>query len=219
LDGPITVSLSTSWPQKNAKLFIGAGPPKNFSRIGWGDASHQYVLYKTGYKTSADTLVDYLLVSKSVEKLDTFIFSILFLYRQFVELELKWIILRRSDVDRSKKIAILHDKKAHNLRWLWRKARPVIEKDATLDEQKDVSIVEDYIEQFHVLDETSFSFRYPITKDLDGILNKERRINLPNLRQRMDELYHFFMGLDAKLSSTRDNGQDMEEYFIEMSSG
>jgi hypothetical protein len=218
LDGPITLSLSTVWPQKNAKLFIGAGPPKNSSRIGWGDTSHQYVLYKTGYKTSADALADHLLASKNVEELDTFIFPILFLYRQFIELNLKWIILIHSDYDKSRKQEVIKSS-GHNLEKLWQETKPILLEDASPKERQDVDIVTNYIEQFHVLDESSFSFRYPIKKDLDLILNKERRINLPNLRQRMDELYHFFIGLDAKLSSTRDQEQDMEQYFIETGSG
>ena len=57
----------------------------------------------------------------------------------------------------------------------------------------------------------SFSFRYPITKKLDQIIKSEQRINLPNLRQRMDELYHFFSGADGKLSSKENYRQEMEK--------
>jgi len=178
--------------------------------IGWGDASHQYVLYMDGYKTAADELVQCLLASETVGRRDTHIFPILFLYRQFIELELKWIFLVYSDADTSAKKKLIRGKRAHDLINLWEKAKPIVLEGATL--QEDVVIVEDYIMQFHELDKSSSSFRYPINKNLEQILDSQRRINLPNLRQRMDELYHFFNGLDVMLSNIRDYRQDMEEY-------
>jgi len=210
--GPISLDVDIPWPQKDAKFFISDGPPQVFSVIGGRDASHQYVLYMNGYKTAADELIQHALASKNAGRLDTLIFPILFLYRQYIELELKWVFLVYSDADRSVKKSVISDV-GHNLIKLWQKARAILLEDATPKEQQDVNIVEDYIEQFHKLDESSFSFRYPITKNLDQILNDERRINLPNLRQRMDELYHFFNGADGKLSITRDYRQDMEKYF------
>jgi hypothetical protein len=206
----ITLDVNMEWPQKGAKLFTNDGPPHDFSMIGWGDASHQYVLYMDGYKTAADELVQRLLTSETAGRLDTHIFPVLFLYRQFIELELKWIFLVYSDAEVSAKKELLRGGKSHDLIDLWKKAEPIILEGATL--QEDVTIVEDYIRQFHELDKGSFSFRYPINKNLEQILDNQRRINLPNLRQRMDELYHFFNGIDVMLSNIRDYRQDMEEY-------
>ena len=50
--------------------------------------------FPEGYKSSADLLVKNALESKNIKILDTFIFPIMFLYRQYLELELKWIIIR-----------------------------------------------------------------------------------------------------------------------------
>jgi len=210
---PITLDANIAWPQKGAKLFTSDGPPHDFSMIGWGDggdASHQYVLYTDGYKTAADELVQRLLASETVGRRDTHIFPILFLYRQFIELELKWIFLVYSDADASAKKKLIRGERAHDLINLWEKAKPIVLESATL--QEDVAIVEDYIMQFNELDKSSSSFRYPINKNLEQILDNQQRINLPNLRQRMDELYHFFTGLDVMLSNIRDYRQDMEKY-------
>ncbi len=205
------------WPQKDAKLFIPDGPPEHFSRIGWGDASHQYVLYMAGYKNAADALIDHVLASKNVERLDTFIFPILFLYRQFIELELKWVFLVHSAADIPEKIEFIKAK--HDLCKLWSQIKPVLLEEATPEERQDVNTVEDYVMQFAKLDKSSSSFRYPITRELKlhQVLNNEQRINLPNLRQRMNELYHFFSGADGKLSSIRECKQDMEKYFDDAS--
>jgi hypothetical protein len=167
----------------------------------------------TGYKKAADELVQQALASKNIEQLDTHIFPILFLYRQFIELELKWIILVYGDGDRSAKKELIKDT-GHDLMKLWKEAKPIIQEDASPKEQQDHDIVEDYIKQFHTLDKTSCSFRYPITRNLDQILTGEHRINLRILCQRMNELYHFFNGVDGKLSSIKDNyKQNMERYF------
>lgn len=209
----ITLDVNMARPQKGAKLFTSDGTPHDFSMIGWGDASHQYVLYMDGYKTAADELVQRLLDSETVGRWDTHIFPILFLYRQFIELELKWIFLVYSDADAPAKKQLIQGSRGHNLIDLWKKSKPIVLESATShEEQEDVAIVEDYIMQFHELDKSSYSFRYPINKNLEQISDNQRRINLPNLRQRMDELYHFFNGLDVMLSNMRDYRQDMEEY-------
>lgn len=210
--GQITLDMNMPWPQKNAKLFIHDGTPEHFSRIGWGDASQQYVLYMTGYKNAADTLIDHVLALKNVERLDTFIFPILFLYRQFIELELKWVFLVHSPADIPAKKAFIQEMK-HDLCKLWSRIKPILLEEATPEERQDVDTVEDYVMQFDRLDKSSSSFRYPITMKLDQVLNDEQQINLPNLRQRMNELYHFFSGVDGKLSSIRDCKRDMEKYF------
>jgi hypothetical protein len=208
----ISLDVNKTWPQKNARLFVGDGAPEQFSRIGWGDASHQFSLYIQGYKTGGDVLLQHAIASKSPEQLDILIFPILFMYRQFIELELKWIFLVFSDSDRSEKRTFINDS-SHDLIKLWKKAKNILLENATPIERNDVSIVEDYIKQFHEIDKSSFSFRYPITKDLDQILNTQHRINLSNLLQRMNELYQFFRGANGKLSSLRDYRHDMENYF------
>lgn len=208
---PITLDIDYPLPQKGAKLFIDQGDYYEFSHFGWGDVWFQYVGYMTGYKEAADEVVRQALASKKIEQLDTHIFPVLFLYRQFIELELKWIILVYGDADRSAKEKLIRGAN-HDLMTLWQEAKRIMPEDASPEEQEGVDIVQDYIKQFHELDRTSFTFRYPVRKGLDQILTGEHRINLRILCQRMDELYNFFMGVDGKLSSIKDYKQDMEQF-------
>ena len=78
-----------------------------------------------GYKTAADELVEQALGAKNVGRLDTFIFPILFLYRHFIELELKWIFLVYSDGDSPVKKSVL-DKVKHNLMKIWKETKPIL---------------------------------------------------------------------------------------------
>jgi hypothetical protein len=208
---PITLDFDYAWPQKGAKLFIDQGDYYEFSHFGWGDVWLQYTGYMTGYKEAADEVLRQALASKKIAQLDTHIFPILFLYRQFIELELKWVILVYGDADKSAKEKLIKHAN-HDLMKLWQEAKHIMLEDASPEEQEGVDTVQDYIKQFHELDAGSFTFRCPITKELDQILTSEHRINLRILCQRMNELYHFFMGVDGKLSSIKDYKEDMEQF-------
>jgi hypothetical protein len=207
----IKIEIDLSWPQKGAKLFVDQGEYYDFSHFGWGDVWYQYTGYMMGYKEAADEVLQQALTSNNIARLDTHIFPILFLYRQYIELELKWIILVYGEGDKASKGKLIK-KMSHDLMELWNEAKRIILENASSEEQEDIDTVQDYIEQFHKLDETSFSFRYPITKGLDQILTGQHRINLRILHQRMDELFHFFNGVDGKLSSIRDYKQEMEQW-------
>ena len=167
--------------------------------------------FAEGYKSSADLLVKNALESKNIKILDTFIFPIMFLYRQYLELELKWIIIRFLEENACTKKKILKDI-SHNLIKAWRIAKPIMLEYTEKKEKDDVKIVEEYINQFHRMDKGSFSFRYPIMKNLDRIFNKEKKVNLKIILLRMNELYHFFDGVEGKLESIRDYKLEMCNY-------
>jgi hypothetical protein len=199
------------WPQKGGKLFSESGDYYEFAHFGWGDVASEFSGYTEGYKKAADSLIERVLSLRDISKLDTFVFPILFLYRQYLELELKWIVLRFSECSLDEKKDVLRNV-GHNLMGIWHQAKPLMLEEAEAQEQADVETVEDYIKQFHDFDETSFSFRYPITKNLEEILTREHRLNLSVLMERMEELYSFFSGVSGKLESIRDFKQEMESY-------
>ena len=157
-------------------------------------------------------------MSKKVEERRTFMFPILFLYRQFIELELKWIFLVYGKANRSERVPLLRTS-GHDLIRLWGLIEPVLLKESLAEDRSDVDTVGEYIKQFHELDKTSQRFRYPIAKNLDPMLDKQQQINLPNLRSRMDELYHFFNGVDGKLNSLSEVNEDISEYFDDAAEG
>ncbi|MHB1681504.1 MAG: hypothetical protein ACYCYO_01570 [Bacilli bacterium] len=193
-----------SWPQKDNKLFITNSPAYyQFSHIGWGSESTQRFGYIKGYKDSADCLVKTALESGSTTTLDTFVYPIIFLYRQFVELSMKSIYLNYSEDSIEDKVRFIKSV-SHKLRELWCKIRPVIEQANQFEKDHDfLGIVEDYVVQFHEFDESSFTFRYPFTKNLTPTLNEEQRIDIKNFALRVDELANFFSGVDAQLDEIK----------------
>lgn len=197
------------WPQKGAKLFIEGGNYNEFSHFGWGNTPQEFAGYIHGYKEAADMLITQAISSKYISKLDTWVFPILFLYRQYLELQMKDMVLHYGEMKTEGKKAFLKDS-SHSLIKIWLELKPVLENIASDNKEKnDVEIVESYIQQLHDRDPNSVVFRYPIGMDLKKALDKEHRINLKNLSLRMQELENFFNGVDGALSERKGN----ESYF------
>lgn len=193
------------WPQKGAKLFIEGGNYHEFSHFGWGNTPQEFAGYIHGYKEAADTLLSQAISSNDISKLDTWVFPVLFLYRQYVELQMKDMVLNYGNMDLKVQKSFLK-KSSHNLMKIWNELKPMLENIACDNKEKnDVEIVESYIQQLHDRDPNSMVFRYPIRKDLQKALDKEYRINLKNLSERMIELENFFSGVDGAFSERKRN--------------
>lgn len=201
------------WPQKGEKLIRETNNYYDFAHFGWGDVETQFYGYMEGYKVAADNLIEYATNSENIKILDTFVFPICFLYRQYLELAMKNIFLKYSGVSEDEKRTVIRNV-SHNLTKIWIKIVPIISEEITNEEKIDINIVADYIRQFSDLDISSFSFRYPINKELNLLFYKEQCLDLINLRERMNELYNFFEGCDGKLDSLRDFKYEMMSYYM-----
>jgi len=163
------------WPQKGAKLFINSGNYYEFSHFGWGgNTETEFFGYMKGYKEAADNLIENAIISQDISKIDTVIYPVCFLYRQYLELVMKIIYLSYSGDVRETKIKTLKDI-SHNLMKMWNKIKPYLEEETNQEERNDIKVVEEYIRQFHKFDKSSFTFRYPITKELRNVICGEKR--------------------------------------------
>ncbi|MBE5393804.1 hypothetical protein HT747_01215 [Brevibacillus borstelensis] len=208
--------MDIQFPKKGKKLFKSTKNYLEFSHFGWGDINSQFYGYIKGYKESADTLVDFALASKRIAILDTYIFPILFLYRQFIELSLKSLYLEYSEEPMADKIQAIKQA-SHNLEAMWKKLKPILIEASDSDDEKDtVKTVESYILQYHRFDKGSFKFRYPIDKDYNPLLKGEERIDIVNLKECMTELDNFFGGADGKLDFMKECKYEQEQYLREI---
>lgn len=198
-----------SWPKKGRMLFTSDGDYYEHAHFGWGNFSITSAGFCMGYKDSADTLIDEVIDSKNIRKLDTFIFPVLFLYRQYLEWQIKSIYLKYSEDSKNRKQKII-GKCGHNLIRMWNIIKPIMDKDASKHDKESTEIVEKYIQQYHDFDESSTKYRYPITKNLEELHTNEQRINYKNLKERMNELESFFNGVDSQLGEIQDIQSEME---------
>ncbi|MEK3720581.1 hypothetical protein [Paenibacillus sp. FSL H8-0034] len=201
------------YPKKGAKLFQGTSNYYEFAHFGWGIKSSFYGFIK-GYKGVSDRAVDFAVKSKDIAILDTHVFPIIFNYRQFLELSLKALYLDYSSDPTEVKKEKFKDFN-HNLMTVWNAIEPMLLEVCGSNKEM-VKHAKGYVEQFHKQDKSSFSFRYPITKQLEPIHKKEERFDLVNLKNRMEELDNYFGGADGALDYLKSCIQDQEEYRNEM---
>jgi hypothetical protein len=208
----VKVDNSLPWPSEYKGLFVQGGDYYEFAHFGWGDIWQQFYGYCTGYKESADRLIDDAMASHEIARLDTVVFPAFFLYRQFIELSLKQAILQFSSEKYSERIATLK-RLNHDLVAMWNEFVKVLPEARDESERTTLQVVERYIQEFSRVDKSSFSFRYPITKDLELIFGEEQRINLRHVKDRMAELEAFFSGTDAYMDDLRTSENEMRAEF------
>jgi hypothetical protein len=204
---------SLPWPSEYRGLFVQGGDYYEFAHLGWGDIWQQFYGYCAGYKESADRLIDDAIASGDIARLDTVVFPAFFLYRQFIELSLKQAILQFSSGDYSERIETFK-KLNHDLVAMWKEFIKVLPEARDSNERTTLEVVEKYIQEFSTVDKSSFSFRYPITKDLELIFGEEQRINLRHVKDRMTELGAFFSGADAYMDDLRTCENEMRAEFL-----
>ena len=76
----IKIDNKLPWPYEYKQLFIEDGGYYEFAHFGWGGFDTQFHGYITGYKESADLLIENAIHSKSIGTLDTVVFPAFFLY-------------------------------------------------------------------------------------------------------------------------------------------
>lgn len=177
--------------------------------VSW---SHDSIgLYIDGYRKAADDLAHK--VVESSRDQDILVYPIVFLYRQYIELQLKRII-------RESKILLYQGNdfpQHHRIRDLWNDAkglmRNIIKKvDSSAKDyitKKDVDLIDKIISDFVEVDPDSFSFRYPKDKDGNNNLDGVTHINIRNLHDQMDLLTEQLEKYDLVIGLLRDWRSDM----------
>lgn len=186
------------------KIFIEG---KDFNRrayFGWQDQDTALIGIKMGYKNSADDLVDIALregEKSNIRILDTYIFPIVFLYRNSIEASLKSIYFRFCG-------EIL--KGGHDLVVLWDNLNKQVllefEKDTFIEqvksykkeyrqhkiEGKDKQNIRRLLAEFNNLKDTNADvFRYLIDKKGELYFAESKFVDYDNLKETMEYIYGF----------------------------
>lgn len=147
----------------------------NWSSSGWS-------LYASGYKEAADALVER--VEERSSSQDTFVYPVLFLYRQYLELQLKMMVRTLRHLQG----VGLDFPKGHRIDALWTEADKLL-RQAFPDESK-VELIETgrLISEFAKVDPLSTAFRYPVDNEGNPSLPGITYINLRNVRDVMAKI-------------------------------
>lgn len=201
-----------SWIEDGDILFQ-EGVYFNSAYYGWQTQNGvAFAGYIEGYRIAANKLIDEAIEAAKqyrIEVCDTLVFPILFLYRQYIELALKDMFITCS-FHSNDEIVNFINKSNHDLMRAWEMIKPIMKNCATGEEDdKSIEIAESYIRQFHSFSKTSFEFRYPIDKKGDIIHSEPYRLDLLNLKDKMERLSHFFDGVSSQMLVYRDYEEDL----------
>jgi hypothetical protein len=176
------------WPRPNEKLIR--------SEVDW---QHNACVdcttptlgsYAVKFKAAADVLVREAAAGEAM--LDEMIIPIVFLYRHYIELTLKEIIMFGRDVvGTGKGFPTKRDEKPHNLKGLWDEVLTLLTAHYGAAIPAEADNVTSCIEDLDAHDPNSFSFRYPSDKNGKPYLTGIRHINIRNLYKTMDRLASF----------------------------
>lgn len=131
-----------------------------FVRIGWQKEVEKGLDMKdlmnfgyiSGYKYSADDLVK---ICRGNSLSEVYVFPIVFLYRQYLELLLKNIVTQLQQIQ---KISIPSGN-LHDLNAIWNYISPILKHDPHLSDEQ-IEFVGEVVGEFHKIDPKSSNFRY-----------------------------------------------------------
>jgi len=193
-----------SYPKKGNDIFKKISGFNNACLspyAGMSPCGDNFPKYIAGYKDAADILVKYIIDNRL--KSDSLIIPIIYLYRHYIELSLKFIIKHGRQLFGIK--IENHYPKSHKITDLWKEGRKIIERRWPNAEYETFDAVGDIIDQFSIIDPISIDSRYPEQKD-DGAITMENLsenqlyINLENMYEIMDSIDNFLSPISDVIS-------------------
>lgn len=193
----------------------------NILYIGWyGNGAEAFKQYADAYSYSADVLYNkFVDVGRDFAHKDRLAIALLFLYRHYCELIIKYLYFKyigtyRQFESEEAFLAAVKDyfeRNQHMIVPLWNELLPIII-PLRKRVKADVSIeaITSYLQQIDRFDSSSMTMRYPVQKDLSPMIDGHIKIDIVNFHDKMTCL----LSEIAKLDEAIDN-QIVKDYPIE----
>lgn len=186
------------WPTLGDQPFTASDQWQNNSYIApYGHG--RLVMMMTGYKMAADLMVGQ--VAQSRHDGDALVFPIIFNYRQFVELSLKYLIATYG-----RSVSVEAQWSTHDLTILWSTFMAVLEGYGHEDVEGTDAVVATIITEFARVDPRSFSYRYPVDTKGNLVNLAHQEVDLHRLADVMTGIDGYFSGCDGYLDSLQSAG-------------
>jgi hypothetical protein len=188
------------WPEPGDKLFVRGTDMTTAWLRG------NFSTYAIGYKDAADALVERVVERENYA--DLMFYPIAFLYRHYLELRLKQLLITGGHVVYNES-RLKHD---HDLKRLWLPVRDMLESVWPDTYVAEMDTVGTCLDELCALDARSMSFRYPVTKDGLPTLGGLDRVDLVNLKNVMERVASFLDCASDGLGDILDN-MPREEWY------
>jgi hypothetical protein len=183
------------WPLPDDKPFSVSDDPYDNATIS-EDGFARLALMMKGYKRAADLMVE--AAAADIWSRDILVFPIIFNYRQFLELSLKYQIATFGPA-----VGVEPNWTSHDLAKLWGEFLEVSELFGTEDPDEVDPVVEGIILEFAKIDPKSYSYRYPVDRKGKPVPVAYSDLHLPTLADvmQMQGVAGYFLGCDGYFSS------------------
>lgn len=188
------------------RLFSSDGPDwRSEVCLDW--MHDKWSAYVDGYKLAADCVVDR--VVESATHQDILVYPAIFLYRQYLELELKGIVR-----DARRLLSLSGGMPSgHHIQGIWDTCNPLVRQAFPDDSPREIDELGRLIREFAAVDSTAQAFRYPIdSKGQDTLVGVER-INLRSTREVFDKMSTLLGGISAALQQHLEFKLEMEQEY------
>jgi hypothetical protein len=193
-----TLKLDFRWPQPGDRAFQRNQDWRANAPLEKGGQT-RLVLMAEGYKMGADAMVRE--ASGDSYRSAALVFPILFNYRHFIELSIKYTIATYGPT-----VGINPIWNGHELIPLWNTLLEVFDAYGTDDPDEADKIVGAIIEEFAKLDPRSINNRYPVDTRGNKIELTQEEVDLEALRGVMESVANFFTGADGYLDDLKGAG-------------
>jgi len=176
-----------------------------------------WVLYAGGYKRAGDLLVEHGITHGEQHAL---VFPAVFLYRQYIELQLKEIIRSGYRLLDSSIHSPLGFPNHHKIDKLWRECRSILKKideeeykklgkDERCKYKECLDAVEQGINEFSEWDPDSTAFRYPVDKRGNPSISALNIISFRNLKELAGGISYLLDGISIGISECLNARREM----------
>lgn len=180
------------WPTAGDVAFVAAVDPADNANVA-GDGFTRLVLMMEGYKKGGDLMVASATAEPSER--DFLVSPIIFNYRQFVELSLKFMLATYGPT-----VGVEPNWHSHDLAVLWRDFAQLLERYGTSDPDDADPVVAAVVAEFAKIDPGSYSHRYPVDTKGNPLPLAITDLHLPTLADVMNAVAGYFTGCDAYLT-------------------
>lgn len=170
----------------------------DFSYFGWeGIGSGAFFNMATAYKEAAELIYEKMKNGHIGDK-DTLVYPLCFNYRHCMELLLKFLYIRHSNINKEELKDFLNTN--HGLNKIWRQVKPILSAGKKrVGTKVDIGAIEHYVKEMHKFDEKSMRMRYPISKSVEKN-NDNLRLDFHNFHNYMTKFYDAIIQIDDDIS-------------------
>lgn len=211
---------ATEWSELVPEFIEEGGYYYGQSVVGYAYNRNDFFSYTKAYLDTANYLKQYMKEQFDLGKssqVENLFMPMCYLYRNCAELSLKSIWFEESGEDFQVRCKMMRDKK-HSILGMWNLIKPYAKECGNgVGNEEFISIVEDYCQQLHSIDNDASKFRYPVHKNMQPYFTNNQRFDFWHTGIFLEALNNALDGIDSTISVMNEYKAEIEaEYRSEM---